>query len=90
MNVYICSPHPVNWKVIRKTCPTCNKRRKMLVEYYEWYDAMISCLSCGDQWSDGERLPRPFYRNWREDAVKRLKRRLEMLKNELSQFYERF
>jgi hypothetical protein len=78
-NIYICSPRVTEWEIVRQKCPTCKKRRRILIEYYEWYSPLASCLSCGDRWSDGERLPRPFYRNWREDEVKKLKRRLAYL-----------
>lgn len=51
----------------------------MLVETFEWYDPLISCLKCGDQWSGGERLARPFARGWRERAVAQLERHITTL-----------
>ena len=66
------------WSIRRWKCPTCGKRR-MLIEGFEWYPAMVSCLNCGESWSEGVRTQRPFYRNWREEAVEDLKRGLARL-----------
>jgi len=51
----------------------------MLCETFEWYDALVSCLNCGDQWSGGERLERPFASGWRERSVAQLERHLTTL-----------
>lgn len=76
--IHICAPQVESWMIRRWKCPTCGKRR-MLVECYEWYPATVSCLNCGDVWHEGVRETRPFYRNWREEAVAGLKRRLTQL-----------
>jgi ribosomal protein S27E len=76
--VHICAPQVESWMIRRWKCPTCGKRR-MLVEMFEWYPATVSCLNCGDVWHEGERAPRPFYRNWRAEAVEELKRHLKHL-----------
>jgi hypothetical protein len=46
-------------------CPTCERDRRMFSLYYEWYGALTTCAGCGEQWSDGERLERPFCPGWR-------------------------
>jgi hypothetical protein len=58
-------------------CSTCETERGFLLEHYEWYGWMLTCLSCGDQWEDGERLERPFRRAWRKAAVAEALARLE-------------
>ena len=70
----LCTPTTFNWRTVRP-CSTCDQRRWMLVEEAVWYGATITCLACGDAWSDGERLPRPFSRRWREEAVARARKR---------------
>jgi len=34
-----------------------------------YYGPILTCLGCGDSWSCGERLERPFRRAWRRDAI---------------------
>lgn len=71
--IYVCSPTPLATvrRIIR--CPNCKTRRRFVVTYYEWYGALATCCACGDQWSDGERLPRPFARGWRKVATAKAK-----------------
>ena len=45
--IYVCTAEAIYWAIRRWKCPNCGKRR-MLVETFEWYDALISCLKCGD------------------------------------------
>ena len=73
--IYVCTAEAIYWSIRRWKCPNCGKRR-MLVETFEWYDALVSCLKCGDQWSGGERLERPFARGWRERSVDQLESHL--------------
>ena len=51
----------------------------MLVEYYEWYGASVSCLRCGDQWNDGELSMRPLARGWRKRNIAEFEKRLTSL-----------
>ena len=76
--IHICKAEIVYWAIRRWKCPNCGKRR-MLIEAFEWYPGLVSCLNCGDCWSEGERLQRPFYRNWRAESVEEMKRRLTQL-----------
>jgi hypothetical protein len=77
-HVHICRSEVMSWKIRRIKCPNCGKRR-MLMQTFDWYDPRFSCLNCGDEWSGGERMERPFARGWRERAVADLKRTLERL-----------
>lgn len=60
--------------VRRHYCPTCEKRTTFYGLFQDWYGWLITCLTCGDRWQDGEMLPRPFERGWREKSVERAKR----------------
>jgi hypothetical protein len=63
------------WCVVNY-CPTCERPRRMLGQHQEWYGVDWTCAGCGEQWSDGERIERPFCPGWRrenrERAIKRL------------------
>ncbi len=68
-SVILCrSRGVVAWRTVAY-CPTCVHRRRMLAEHELWAGTTRTCLTCGDAWSDGERLPRPFARGWRAEAV---------------------
>lgn len=69
MTIHICAPSPTHTSLLVCHCPTCNDIRQFLVEDFEWYGAKLTCLTCGDAWSDGEREERPFRRGWRKDAI---------------------
>lgn len=51
-------------------CPVCEHRRRHVIALFVWYAAHITCCACGDSWADGERMPRPFRRGWRCEAVR--------------------
>lgn len=79
----------INWTRFSKTqcklviCPNCsckdynNPKRRCLCEFQEWYGWHITCLKCGESWQDGEMLPRPFCRGWREERIINAKKRLK-------------
>lgn len=52
-------------------CPTCKTRRRFYVWAQDWYDPIATCCTCGDRWSAGERMTRPFARGWREESAKK-------------------
>lgn len=58
-------------------CPTCKRRRRMVVVYgwSVWYGPTITCCACGDSWADGERLMRPAKRGWRQEAAAKAKQK---------------
>jgi hypothetical protein len=55
-------------------CITCKRRRRVVsLERSLWYAPILTCLGCGDSWSDGELLERPFARGWRAKAMAKAK-----------------
>lgn len=52
-------------------CPTCERQRRMLGAFVEWYGTTWTCAGCGDSWQDGERLERPFCAGWRRKSIER-------------------
>lgn len=50
-------------------CPTCERDRRMLGWYADWYGTRWTCSGCGDSWADGEREGRPFAPGWRRKSV---------------------
>lgn len=69
MSIHINVPHYDSVLITRVKCPTCDKVRAILTMSQEWYGCRSICLRCGEQWGDGERLPRPFARGWRKQSV---------------------
>lgn len=56
-------------------CPTEGRRRRMAGrDDGPYYGPTVTCLGCGDSWSCGERLERPFRPRWRKDAIAEAKR----------------
>lgn len=56
------------------TCPTEGRRRRMAGrDHGPYYGPTLTCLGCGDSWSCGERLERPFRRAWRRDEIAKAK-----------------
>lgn len=58
-------------------CPTCEQRRRFTGFDQLWYGPTWTCLGCGDSWSDGVRLQRPFARGWRDKARRKARDRWE-------------
>ncbi len=60
-------------RAVRKAvhCPTCNRVRPMAGYVAEWYGMTLTCIGCGDSWTDGEMHPRPFMRAWRAKSIAR-------------------
>ncbi len=54
-------------------CPTEGKRRRWVGWSQEWYAAIWTCCGCGDSFSDGERMERPFRPGWRQQAIAKAK-----------------
>jgi hypothetical protein len=50
-------------------CPTCERPRRMLAQFQEWYGWTVTCAGCGDTWQDGEMLERPFCPGWRRKSI---------------------
>ena len=60
-------------------CPTCQRPRRMLAQFQDWYGTTWTCAGCGDQWQDGERLERPFEPGWRRRSIEYARRELAKL-----------
>jgi hypothetical protein len=60
-------------------CPTCDRPRRMLGSFAEWYGTTWTCTGCGDQWQDGERLERPFAPGWRRRSVEHARKLLDAI-----------
>jgi hypothetical protein len=67
--VHICAPPVTRRRIVGMDCPCCGKWTRVMQFFYEWYGASCTCLRCGDRWSDGERLERPFARGWRAKSI---------------------
>lgn len=69
----ICQPPTMDVRLIRD-CPTCKRRRRFAgFDSPPWYGITLTCCACGDTWSDGERLERPFLRGWRMKSAAKAK-----------------
>jgi hypothetical protein len=74
--VHIHAPLPVETCCIVIDCPTCQRQRRALCRYYEWYGATVICAGCGDTWNDGEMEYRPFAPGWRRKSIEHARREL--------------
>lgn len=75
-NLVICSPTITGRRARIVFCPTCGRRRRMYMWWQEWYGWHVTCLTCGEQWQDGEMLARPFCRGWRKENIAQAKKHL--------------
>jgi hypothetical protein len=72
MRVVICQPSTINVRRVGN-CPTCKARRRFAGFDAPWYGITLTCCACGDTWSGGERMERPFARGWREKSAGKAK-----------------
>ena len=68
-NITICFPRICAMRLRVHRCPTCKCLRRFLAEHEEWYGWRETCLTCGDEWQDGEMSERPMMRGWRAKHV---------------------
>jgi hypothetical protein len=73
-SVHIHSPEVIERRIVAGDCPTCGKWTRFVGFFYEWYGWFETCLRCGDQWSGGELLERPFKPRWREENIRNAKK----------------
>lgn len=66
--VHICWSHPVEVRLMRARCQTCERRTYHVVASYEWYGPDGTCLRCGERYNEDGRAERPFARGWREQS----------------------
>ncbi len=76
--VHIHAPPVKNFCALN-TCPTCERPRRMLGQFAEWYGTTWTCLGCGDRWMDGECGERPFARGWRQQSIRHARAILERM-----------
>jgi hypothetical protein len=69
--LHVHAPKPVATRCHVIECLTCERPRRMLCRYYEWYGATVVCAGCGETWNDGERQERPFAPGWRKKSIER-------------------
>jgi hypothetical protein len=60
-------------------CPTCQRMRRALAQFQEWYGWTTTCCGCGDQWTDGEPHPREFRPGWRQENIRHARKVLESI-----------
>lgn len=48
----ICTPRGVTYRAVRR-CPICKARTRHTVLVQVWYGEDVTCLRCGNMWSDG-------------------------------------
>lgn len=54
-------------------CPVCGITTAPVVRYIPgspYYADHFTCTCCGDSWSDGQLMERPFVRAWRQEAIR--------------------
>ena len=75
LTVHVCAPPAAEAKIFRQKCPTCERRVYFVGFFTPWYGWSKTCLRCGEQWEDGERMDRPLMRGWREKSKVRARAR---------------
>ncbi len=67
--LHVCTggPHVYRRRLVR--CPIDECITECVATYFDnpWYDPIIQCTKCGEQWSDGQLWPRPFRPGWRPE-----------------------
>jgi len=70
MTLHICAPEPDSMHLATRPCPNCQGDRVFLDALVPWYGVTSTCLNCGDEWAEWERLHRPFERDWRKRRMR--------------------
>jgi hypothetical protein len=71
MMIHIYAPEPESTFTKIYTCPSEEAQREFYCEVTPYLGIRATCLSCGDEWIDGERTARPFIRNWRMERIQK-------------------
>lgn len=77
--VQICAARYDDERVEALPCPTCQSDQEFLCQFEAWYGWTLTCLNCGDRWTDGELCPRPFQPRWRELRLMNAKKKAAKL-----------
>lgn len=75
--IVVCTPTYTDMRLIVRLCPTCGRQRRMLAKFQDWYGWDSTCLTCGDEWADGEMRQRPDGRLWENRQGAWRKRRVQ-------------
>jgi hypothetical protein len=67
--LHVCRSPVERFRIVAGDCPTCGRWTRFVGFFYEWYGWHETCLRCGDQWSCGELLERPFRPRWRKESI---------------------
>ena len=51
--LHILSPRAYPARTVRR-CTTCKRRRRFVVQFFEWYPSVWMCGGCGHTWFSGE------------------------------------
>ena len=51
MTIHIYAPPGYSYRTIQH-CPTCDRRRRMVVTIYGWFGADTVCCGCGESWNE--------------------------------------
>jgi hypothetical protein len=70
----VCGPSNDRLRKLYVRCPMCECITEMVWRDSGWYGDDMMCCRCGDSWCDGELIPRPFARGWRDRAVREHRR----------------
>ena len=74
MGSSICSGTLEKVWLKKSHCPTCGKKRFFVYELWEWYGIYVTCLKCGEKFTDEGRMDRPFCPGWRKTNIRNAKR----------------
>ncbi len=66
-SVAFCRPATLPVRRVQH-CPTCGSVQDMAGILQLWYGVTVTCLGCGDTWTDGHMCERPFRRAWRDKS----------------------
>jgi len=67
--LHINAPKPSKATAEIRDCPDCKRRSVFVALFTEWYGWSQTCLRCGRNWQDGERMALPFCRTARADSA---------------------
>lgn len=76
VRVHIHAPQPTDKRIASGICRDCGWRRSWFIGIFTpWYGWSVTCLRCGRNHQDGERMPLPFMRGARQKSIENAKRR---------------
>lgn len=68
--IHICRGSKDEERVSYMKCPSCKREHAQFYGWrQDWYGWTITCTECGEKFSDGEWLERPWKAGWREENI---------------------